>query len=152
MNRDEAIKMSVKFKGLMPRMTDEQVRTIRDELITVDDVGAAEKRIVNYCTTRAEFDLVSALNAVRGVVDFAQRTSNRMAEYREYEKQTAEKHRAEDELLDTLDPAELRELAESAISTLPERIATVERRRPNLSRLVKGMIFKTIQARNNERW
>lgn len=146
MSEEDAINMAIRFKALMPKMTDAQMKTVRTALLEVENRDEANKRIVAYCSTRADFDLASALAAIKDKPDHSQRTTAMIASYGKEEAALQERWKADDARLAKLPPAELEQRVEAALVSLPEHIQTVERRRPQLGRLVKDLIVRDLAS------
>lgn len=147
MSEEDAINMAIRFKALMPKMTDEQMKSVRTTLLEVESRDDANQRIVAYCSSQTDFNLATALAAIKDKPDHSQRTSEMVRSYATEEQALQERWKADDARLAKLPPAELEQRVKAALVSLPEHIQTVERRRLQLGRLVKDLVLQEINGR-----
>ena len=147
MTRTEANELGAEWRALMPRITFEQICVVVDDLLNIDDVESVRKRIIEYCSTRVDFDLATARSAIRDKRDHTKRTTEMVRMYANEEQALQERWKADDATLAKLPPAELEQRVEAAMASLPEHIQTVERRRPQLGRLVKDLVIQDLARR-----
>ncbi len=67
MNREQAIDFASRFRGLMPRMTDEQTIAVRDMLIQIHDHDStAWEKLRGYAEQNREFELSEVKTMLHG--------------------------------------------------------------------------------------
>ncbi|MGC4033644.1 MAG: hypothetical protein QM754_18320 [Tepidisphaeraceae bacterium] len=120
MSIDEANDIAATLRGLMPRMTDDQMVAVRDELLKVSD-GGARARLTAYAKGREDFDLKSAVEACHKASTTAtSRTMDAINEQRKRDAETRRERLAVTTRLAAMDVLEIDRIANEIITTLSD--------------------------------
>jgi hypothetical protein len=151
MKLDDANDLAARFRGLMPKMTDEQAVAVRDMLLVVDgDVDVTWKKLLEFAARREEFNLVGARLLLLGPTEGnAARTAREQAKYRQMGIEIEREWARIDLLIMGLSPDLLEQARQGALSRMPEflrkRNETADPRDAS-HRLLRGMIATWLEA------
>lgn len=153
MTEEQAIDLAAHLSGLMPKITDDQAKVVRNELRPLDRDRCA-KAIDDFAGTHADFNLAEFLNWLPGR-QTGTGPVHRTAEYlRQHAAELEELEtfwNAVNALIESLPAEELESHRVAVLEQLDEHTrALASRRELKRNRLLKGMIYQRVLKLRSE--
>ncbi len=161
LTRDDANDLAAKFRGLMPRMTDQQNIEVRDLLLLFwGDRERAWQLLRAYAGTHEEFMIAGVRQSLVKFVGNAARTQRELQHYRELAKVCEKDLQVIDQIIARADDATLAAARQVAVERMPEffqrRCLGADPRRPEhvylrsmiVSVLESGLVLVEVQSQS----